>query len=733
MAKIDSDSDQHSSGVTLPLVKGRTDEPLTVWGGIHLAITLSVHFFFFLPIRTIASYTLLRLFSPQVRTAGRPIIADYIAKATQFFCSRCSVPQARLVFNRTTSYAIACASPSFTGVRNWISKVEVNGTSGRWLAKPGSKRSEDDVVVYYIHGGGFTTDTGAASQEFFLKLIKQLKEKSGLTASVFSLDYQLAPEYKYPSQLIEVLAGYHYLVNDQGIDPSKIVVAGDSAGGNLTLAFLLHLARPAKGIELPSELGPTPEKPAGALLISPEVNVASLAKSIHTNIPFDILSGGFVFRGACDYIGARLPFSHRFRTRWLLNPLWHLVDPQRLPPVPADQLSEYEGWVGWKDIEEFSLFKEPYVNPAVQKDSKWWKEAMPDHGKTVVAWGGLEVLADDIEEFYGQLKKAGVEPKKLFKPYGIHNWLTFDYIIPFLSRTKSRGPDRDFSWGLNNTIDFLTSIASSAKEASSSGKSKKQQQQPSTDEARTSALEQKEKTSNIPRRVSPPSPRVKPTPGKPPVKGFSFAAAAASTEDVAKDAPIVVKGEGKTLEAHLEDGKLLAEKQQPKKEEATLPPIPKPTQDAPADKKQQEEEQKKKQKKEQEEKEKKAQEEAKAKAKKAKKPVPPVPAPGEEGGSFAAAAKSKALADDAAVVAKGEGDVLAPKLDEGHVVAEVKEGKVAAAGKNGGAANGGGAGSWAKVAASHDEVAGDAPIVAEGEGAELKASLQNGALHAEAA
>lgn len=104
-----------------------------------------------------------------------------------------------------------------------------------------------------------------------------------MQASVFCLDYRalsllflvlfvprrlipapagLAPEYKYPSQLIETLAGYHYLVNTLGISEDKIVIAGDSAGGNLATAFLLHLARPAKEIYVPAELGPTPGRPA---------------------------------------------------------------------------------------------------------------------------------------------------------------------------------------------------------------------------------------------------------------------------------------------------------------------------------------------------------------------------------------------------------------------------------------------------------------------------------------
>ena len=105
-------------------------------------------------------------------------------------------------------------------------------------------------------------DSGTNAQVFFLDAINSLKKEHGVAASVFFLDYRLAPEYKYPSQLIETLAGYHYLVNSLGISESKIVLGGDSAGANLASAFLLHLARPNPAIKVPESLGQTPKRPA---------------------------------------------------------------------------------------------------------------------------------------------------------------------------------------------------------------------------------------------------------------------------------------------------------------------------------------------------------------------------------------------------------------------------------------------------------------------------------------
>lgn len=141
-------------------------------------------------------------------------------------------------------------------------------------------------------GGGFVVDTGSNSQEILTHVAKEFNLKRNVQCSVFCLDYRssrgslstssgvslfrahwspptasgLAPEYKYPSQLIEAVAGYQYLVNTLGIDESKILLAGDSAGGNLSTALLLHLARPAKEIQTPAELGKLPGRPGVSFL-----------------------------------------------------------------------------------------------------------------------------------------------------------------------------------------------------------------------------------------------------------------------------------------------------------------------------------------------------------------------------------------------------------------------------------------------------------------------------------
>ena len=74
-----------------------------------------------------------------------------------------------------------------------------------------------------------------------------------------ALDYRLAPETRFPGPLHDAVSCYFRLIDDLHIPPQNIVVAGDSAGGGLTLALLMYLRD--NGYPLPS----------GAILMSPWV------------------------------------------------------------------------------------------------------------------------------------------------------------------------------------------------------------------------------------------------------------------------------------------------------------------------------------------------------------------------------------------------------------------------------------------------------------------------------
>src|SRR5437016_1658753 len=83
------------------------------------------------------------------------------------------------------------------------------------------------------------------------------------------LDYRLAPEHPFPAALEDAVAAYQWLLA-QGIAPGRVVVAGDSAGGGLTVATLLSL----RDRGLP--------RPAGGVCISPWVDLTNSAASYVT-------------------------------------------------------------------------------------------------------------------------------------------------------------------------------------------------------------------------------------------------------------------------------------------------------------------------------------------------------------------------------------------------------------------------------------------------------------------
>ncbi|GAA5930427.1 uncharacterized protein JCM15063_004801 [Sporobolomyces koalae] len=469
-------ANQLKADTELSLTRGAPPQKLTWLRIVHFIYFLIPRLLFIGPLRLLWHHVLFRSFSSHVQEIGRTPLANFVTNLAQYILSRADAPQTRILFDRVKSYdRIWSQSPYIKKDRAWLSYVRCNGTAGRWIAKPGTDRSKDEVVIYFIHGGGFVVDTGSNSQEILTNVAKEFNLKRNIQCSVFSLDYRLAPEYKYPSQLIEAVAGYQYLVNTLGIDESKILLAGDSAGGNLCAAFLLHLARPAKEIKTPQELGKLPGRPGGALLISPFVNLVSRAKSYSTNNKYDFIGPSSCFRVACDYIGVPPPPAREI-SYLSFNPFALFTQPSFSFPkgILEGEFTENEqDWRAWKGTD---LFKNPYVNPSIVQDDAWWKEACPPSGNTAVCWGGKEIFADDDEALFHLLGRAGVNPTKIFAEFRAHDWILHDWNVPTSYKTKAKGPDRDFYYGYNSICKMLENLvkASSSKSTkevqSSSGK-----------------------------------------------------------------------------------------------------------------------------------------------------------------------------------------------------------------------------------------------------------------------
>lgn len=113
--------------------------------------------------------------------------------------------------------------------------VSLGGERLRMRVTPGPAGGP---LVLYLHSGGWVAGSTAATQRSCRALA------SGLAATVVSLDYPLAPEHPYPAALESTLTALRWLASGQsGLpgDPGTVILAGESAGGNLAAAALLRL------------------------------------------------------------------------------------------------------------------------------------------------------------------------------------------------------------------------------------------------------------------------------------------------------------------------------------------------------------------------------------------------------------------------------------------------------------------------------------------------------------
>lgn len=74
-----------------------------------------------------------------------------------------------------------------------------------------------------------------------------------MSISIFSLEYCLAPEKQFPTQIDEVTAAYKYLIEEENIDSRRILVLGESAGGHLALSLTYNLEQ--QRLQQPGKLG----------------------------------------------------------------------------------------------------------------------------------------------------------------------------------------------------------------------------------------------------------------------------------------------------------------------------------------------------------------------------------------------------------------------------------------------------------------------------------------------
>lgn len=166
----------------------------------------------------------------------------------------------------------------------------------------------DGGTLLYLHGGGYCTGTLDSHRG----LAGRLAVAAG--CPVVTVDYRLAPEHPYPAGLEDALAAYRELLAG-GLRPELTAIAGDSAGGGLTMATLVSLRDAGDPL------------PAAAALLSPWVDLTQSAPSFDTVVPDDpMITKAGLDLYAESYLGDLDP------TFPLASPLF-VEDLRGLPPV----------------------------------------------------------------------------------------------------------------------------------------------------------------------------------------------------------------------------------------------------------------------------------------------------------------------------------------------------------------------------------------------------------------
>ncbi|MGH7331844.1 MAG: alpha/beta hydrolase [Candidatus Rokuibacteriota bacterium] len=182
--------------------------------------------------------------------------------------------------------------------------VLASGRPAEWLRAPTSRT---DAALLYLHGGGYVIGSPRSHRH----LAGAIAAAAGVTC-LFP-DYRLAPEHPFPAAVEDAVASYRWLL-ERGIQPARVALSGDSAGGGLVVATLLALRERALPL------------PAAGICISPWVDLTCSGTSYETKAARDpIVKLQGVRQMAQHYLGgadAKTP---------LASPLF--ADLSGLPPL----------------------------------------------------------------------------------------------------------------------------------------------------------------------------------------------------------------------------------------------------------------------------------------------------------------------------------------------------------------------------------------------------------------
>jgi epsilon-lactone hydrolase len=167
-----------------------------------------------------------------------------------------------------------------------FSPLTADNVSAEWITPENAGK---DGVILYLHGGGYCIGSINTHRAMVARIARASKTRALL------IDYRLAPENPFPAAVEDATTAYRWLLGE-GIPSEKIVIAGDSAGGGLTVATLLNLKD--AGLSMP----------AAGVCISPWVDLTMSGESMKTKADVDpmVRSAG-IFQMADAYLNGQDP------------------------------------------------------------------------------------------------------------------------------------------------------------------------------------------------------------------------------------------------------------------------------------------------------------------------------------------------------------------------------------------------------------------------------------------
>lgn len=163
-----------------------------------------------------------------------------------------------------------------------IQSVKIGDMDGEWVSV--NRVHMKKYVILYCHGGGYSTGSSLYARILTTKLAEST------SMDVLCFDYRLAPENPYPAACEDAMKAWDYLML-LGYGARDVIVAGDSAGGNLALS-LVHKLKQQKRL-----------LPRGLVLLSPWTDLTSSGKTHETRAGVDpVLDAEYLKRMIRNYV-----------------------------------------------------------------------------------------------------------------------------------------------------------------------------------------------------------------------------------------------------------------------------------------------------------------------------------------------------------------------------------------------------------------------------------------------